>query len=220
MECMDYLSLHPDRYRASLDLFCTASKTKDGRPTTADLCNAAGISRRTLLNRQSAETQARVISAQARLLRLDEGRWTAWLLGDEEPEIQAFVDIHSIAVQCTHCMEWFDREDEEGFILKLRSCRSCQRKRQFKRRLELHPEKAAFLEQVKAEIPQAKKKDPELASIVLTILAACRAIKMSEIAQKLHTTPKVALVRWKDAGLPWVAAATLAAAEGVRQMFL
>ena len=146
--------------------------------------------------RRTDTTIERIGAAAGKLLQLDQAQLIAWLKGEAEPSIQAWLEIAQKQRRCVGCLNFFEEED---IIAAQGRCRGCVRDRGFAQRLNRRPDLKAFYERVDqvSATSEAQEADPELIEIVRRKRAEGRAIKLTEIAGELKTTRAVIAKRWR-----------------------
>ena len=184
--------------------------------TVRALAEAADVSTVVLapgyVSEPTPETIGKIARGFAKLLRLrDEDQLLAWLHGETDPALQAYLSDLVRLRECTSCRKWFP---DDQMIVQLSRCRPCHRDdnrdKVFRRRIAKDPELAQFYRDLEEAKPTLQARDPELYE-ALEVLRG-QAITRPKVARVINegrarlqaaliTTEQV-LQRWVAVGLP------------------
>lgn len=200
------------RLRLVLRVFARAGKARDGRPTTGDLLKRSSLSSRVLSTtyQPGAEALARLTSAAAELLGLDEQRLQLWLGGSQDRDLERLLELEARKMRCSgpgphapsaagHLPDgWYDpKVDGDRIILRLRRCKACER-------AEATPEARMW----ERQIGEAVSADPPpalpaaLRRAITRVLASGRALTYKAVADEAKRPLPEVRRAWLKAGLP------------------
>lgn len=184
------MQLDKKRWAFLLDVF-----TKGPGLTRGELASEAGVSNGVLTpayaSSYRAGTQERLLTAAARKLNVDESQLAAWLSGEPEPALQAYLAGLIDLRECTRCKDWVDVDE---MVISASLCKPCVRASQ-------SPHSAGWQQAVSALMNSCRDKIL-VAAWTEVVADTAHAVTDVRLARAAGLTIGDFRKRWADAGLP------------------